>query len=157
MSLLLGGRSGQLCSMPCRVRGAVVPWAGRSVGIPSCPAPPRPAAPPWAAPNRGMSGFWIRQLSCRNKYIVERPAESKTLAKHQPFPKAANQNVFLFTACRTHNQDISWSGRAAHDGAAGWELTNRFAQELTIPVAVQIGEGNPPGRLPGSTNNRIPM
>ena len=61
-SVLLKGRSGHVCSMPWEVRGSVVSWANRSVGVPSCPAPPRPAAPPCAAlpqSARGMSGFWF--------------------------------------------------------------------------------------------------
>ena len=64
--VLLKGRSGQVCSMPWRVRGTGVSWADRSVGVPSCPARPRPAAPPCAAPSRrtrGMSGFWIRRIA----------------------------------------------------------------------------------------------
>ena len=51
--------------MPWRVRGTVVSWANRFVGVPSCLVPPRPAVPPCAAPSRrarGMSGFWIRQF-----------------------------------------------------------------------------------------------
>ena len=39
--MLLGGRSGDVSSMPCGVRGSLVPWANCSVGVPSCPAPPR--------------------------------------------------------------------------------------------------------------------
>ena len=35
------------------------------------------------------------------------------------------------------------------------ELTGRFAQELTIPVALQIVEDNPSGRLSESTNKGI--
>ena len=50
------------------VRGTVVSWADRSIGVPLCPAWPSPA-PPWAAPTRlarGMSGFWIRQTHARH-------------------------------------------------------------------------------------------
>ena len=63
--VLLKKRSGQVCSMPWRVRGSVVSWANRFVGVPFCPVPPHPAVPPCAAPTRrarGMSGFWIRQV-----------------------------------------------------------------------------------------------
>ena len=66
--MLLGGRSGQVCTMPRGVRGTVISWANRSVGVPSCPARPRPAALPCAAPTRparGMSGFWTRQIRHR--------------------------------------------------------------------------------------------
>ena len=58
--------SGQLSSVRWGARAAAVSSANRPVGVPSCPLPPRPAAPPWAAPNRsarGMSGFWIRQMT----------------------------------------------------------------------------------------------
>ena len=42
--VLLGRSSGYVCSMPWKVRGTVVSWANRSVGVLSCPAPPpRPA------------------------------------------------------------------------------------------------------------------
>ena len=47
------------------VKGSVVSWADRPVGVPSCPFPPRSAAPPCAAlsrPARDMSGFGIRQV-----------------------------------------------------------------------------------------------
>ena len=39
--VLLGKRSGDLSSMPWRVRGTLVSWANCSVGVQSCPAPPR--------------------------------------------------------------------------------------------------------------------
>ena len=45
--MLLARRSGDLSSMPWKVRGTLVSWANSSVGIQSCPTPPRrPAARP---------------------------------------------------------------------------------------------------------------
>ena len=80
--VLLKRRSGQVCSMAWRVRGTVVSWANRSVGVPSCPALPRPAAPPCAAPTRparGMPGFWIRHVSSPERGLsFARPRESQT-------------------------------------------------------------------------------
>ena len=69
--VLLKIRSGQVCTVPWKVRGTGVSWAKRSVGVPCCPAPPRPAAPPRAAPTRparGMSGFWTRQVVPANPF-----------------------------------------------------------------------------------------
>ena len=56
---------GGFSSIVWRVRGTVVFWTNRPVGVLSYPAPLRPAAPPCAAlprPVRGFSGFSIRPL-----------------------------------------------------------------------------------------------
>ena len=56
--------------MPRRVRGTVVSWANRFVGVPFGPAPPRPAAPPCAAltrPAYGMSDFSMRYVVIRTR------------------------------------------------------------------------------------------
>ena len=53
-------------SIRWRARGRLPPGPDRPNGVPSFPAPPRPAAPPCAAPTRparGVSGFWLRQVS----------------------------------------------------------------------------------------------
>ena len=47
------------------VKGSVVFWANRPVGVPSCSSPLRPAAPPCTAPPRpacSMSGLLARQV-----------------------------------------------------------------------------------------------
>ena len=77
--VLLKKRSGHLCTMPWRVRGTVVSWATRSVGVPSCPTPPSPAAPPCAAPTRpacGISWFWIRQVGLHKVSFVRASEET---------------------------------------------------------------------------------
>ena len=68
--------------------------------------------------------------------------------------------------CRVQAPDIPWAGRggAAPGGATGlgWAgqdgtPTGRFAQEATVPVALQGIENNCPECLFGSTNKRNPM
>ena len=63
--MLPGARPGGLSSIVWGLRGSVVSWANRSIGVLTCPTPPGPTVPPCAAPsrpNRGISGFWIRQI-----------------------------------------------------------------------------------------------
>ena len=66
--------------MPWRVRGSVVSWANRFVGVPpSCLVPPRLAVPLCAASfrlARVMSGFWIRQVGfiVQTRYGLSRNA-----------------------------------------------------------------------------------
>ena len=55
-----------MSSIRWKARGRVVPGPDRPNGVPSYPAPPLPAAPPCAAPTRparGVSGFWVRQVT----------------------------------------------------------------------------------------------
>ena len=68
--VLLERRSGDVSSMPWRVRGTLVSWAISSVGTQSYPTPPRrpPGAPTRTA--RGMSGFWIRQVYLTSHHYV---------------------------------------------------------------------------------------
>ena len=47
-------RPGWFSSTVWRVRGTVVIWANRPIGVLFCRAPPRPA--------HNMSGFWMRQI-----------------------------------------------------------------------------------------------
>ena len=65
------------------VRGTVVSWANRPIGVPSCPSPPRPAVPPCDAPSRpacGTSGFWIRQIyaSITSNFNLSSPKPGQT-------------------------------------------------------------------------------
>ena len=67
-------------------------------------------------------------------------------------------NVFSIKTCRFQNPDIpraGWDG-AAHLGGDGQDgtTTGRFAQETTDLLTSQTIEEIPPGRVPGSTNNR---
>ena len=64
MFVLLENRSGDVSSMPWRVRGTLVSWANCSMGAQSCATPPHPAAPLCDPPRpaRGMYGFWTRQV-----------------------------------------------------------------------------------------------
>ena len=61
--VLLERPSGDVSSMPWRVRGTLIPWLINSVGTQSYPTSPR--RPPGVSIRtvRSMSGFGIRQVS----------------------------------------------------------------------------------------------
>ena len=78
--VLPGTRPGGFSSIVWKVKASVASWANRPVGVPSCPSAPRLAVPPCAAtsrPNRGMSGFWVRQIIVLGYVMLEKNEKTK--------------------------------------------------------------------------------
>ena len=95
---------------------------GRTDPSASRPAPPRPAPPPRLSPprpDRGMSGFGIRQMLQRWRYHVVRSVTSDLVSAMLPWlgwRASLLSNPPLFKSCLTQNSDIPRAGRhgAAH-------------------------------------------
>ena len=125
--VLLGRRSGDVSSMPWRVRGTlVVSWANNSVGTKSYPTPPRrpPGAPTRTASD--MSGFWIRQalqpLGCffsnMNELAVpkaknERQERLQTFVHHYSLDEIAGTQKYT---CRKLLVILSWTPKIDFTG-----------------------------------------
>ena len=131
--------------MPWKVRGPVPSLANSPVGVLCCPAQPRPAV--------------RRPDPTRPLYV--RVLDSTSLHNF-----ALGDKLY---SCRIQNpahitEDRREAARGGHGGAArrgedgqGGTSTGRFAQNTNDPLARQTIKGNPPGRVPGSTNKRIPI
>ena len=142
LSVPLGGRLGQLSSMPWKswgATGSVVSWADRPVGVPSCLTPLRPAAPLCAALPRPAhvnlfhAGYvWVLGATIR-KYL-----SMQNVSGNVQFP--ASKNV----TCRIQNPDIPRLGRVgAHGRAAGWDPAGWDADRTVRPGRIQASPAPP--------------
>ena len=73
-----------------------------------------------------------------------------------PVPKKTLGALLDDSKTRTYHGRVG-AGRRTAGRQGGARLTGRFAQELTVPVALQIIEDNPPGRPPEGPNKRNPF
>ena len=84
--VLLERRSEHVCSIPWKVRGSVVSWANRPVGVPSCPAPPRRPAVrrpvptrPWYVRVSNSTGSFVRVAERSFETVVFDIRKGKTV------------------------------------------------------------------------------